>query len=62
MTDSDFIFTEHNLDTKEEDIQIANNINNNQNMINDLFKKQNNQIEDPSKGIVTKFEGFDVKP
>ena len=46
MTDGDFIFTEHNLDTKEDEMQEIK--------VNNFFEKQQNST-------FLKLEGFDVK-
>ena len=67
FTEGDFIFTEHNLDTKEDEMQDRRGVKDRQqqkDQINNLFKKspRDPNGQDGGKGVFNKFEAFDIKP
>ena len=67
FTEGDFIFTEHNLDTKEDEMQARETTREKaqqKEKILNLFKNNpHDQANgDASDGVFNKFEAFDVKP
>lgn len=66
FTEGDFIFTEHNLDTKEDEMQErrpTREKGQQKEKINSLFQKNTQELNaDGSEGVFNKFEAFDVKP
>jgi len=73
FTEGDFIFTEHNLDTKEDEMQERRPTreklqqqkgNNVDQKIQNLFKRNLNEQDngDGGDGVFNKFVAFDVKP
>lgn len=67
FTEGDFIFTEHNLDTKEDEMQDRRTNREKlqqKDKINNLFKKNPNDSGNPNgnDGVFNKFEAFDIKP
>ena len=65
FTEGDFIFTEHNLDTKEDELQerkTAKERLQQKERINNLFKKSPSDPNSHDGGQFNKFEAFDIKP